>query len=324
MTDKLISIVIPVYNVEKFIRDCLDSVICQTYKVIEILLIDDGSTDRSGEICDEYEKKDQRITVLHQENQGLSSARNLGIQTAKGSLITFLDSDDMIAPRYLETLYDAMIETEADIAVSDYGRISSEGNSIKEIEECSTKCSNVVFNNVDAIKEVYGKKYHGMQFIACGKLYRKSLYKDKGIVFPIGKIHEDTFTTYKVIYAARRICYVDTPLYLYRVRSGSIMNSHFSEKSLVKFDAIKEECDFYKNNNQIELLNLAFFNYLHEKKNTINEMLTDKTIERSRVKELSKTIIGDINVYSKYIKIPLKKRISYIILAYFPRVVKFR
>lgn len=320
--NSLVSVIIPVYNVERFLSDCLASVSRQTYKNIDIILVDDGSTDCSGKTCDEYAKAENRAVVIHQENMGLSGARNTGINHAKGNYITFIDSDDMIAENFIEILYESLIQSGSDIAVSDYCRISEDEHSDDSHCYNARGTSSIIFNNADAIKAVYGKEHHGMQYIVCGKLYLKDLFITNDVRFPVGKIHEDTFITYKVLYSAEKICYIDEPLYLYRVRKGSIMNSGFSKKSLVKFEAIQEECNFFWNHDEPKLYSLAFFNLLFEKKNTIREMVNDKKIGRKEIRQFAASIREDIKGYEGKRAMPLKKRLFYTILSYFPTLAK--
>lgn len=135
MKEDLISIIVPVYKVENYLSKCLDSMICQTYKNIEIILVDDGSPDNSGKICDDYAKKDSRIKVIHKENGGLSDARNAGLKIATGKYIGFVDSDDYISVEMYEKLYNQAKKEDADIACCNYYRVKMEKNLIKELLE---------------------------------------------------------------------------------------------------------------------------------------------------------------------------------------------
>lgn len=324
MNNELVSIIIPVYNVEQFLEDCLKSVTAQTYKNIQIILIDDGSNDLSGGMCDNYALSEERAIVIHQENQGLSGARNRGLDVADGEYVTFLDSDDMLHPQFIEVLYRAIKTTKSDIAVCDYLRFpeSTRYSSTGDEKIISTDNKIMVFDNKESIKQVYENKYHGMQYISCGKLYRKSIINDRGIRFPIGKIHEDTFTTYKIIYEANLICYVDIPLYLYRERSGSITQSGFSNKSLVKFDAIKEECEFFKSHKENDLLELSFYQLLYEKKLTLKSMIGSGNITNAEINRFAKSLRTDLVSYKNEISVPIKKKMFYYALSYFPVLSK--
>lgn len=232
--EEIISVVVPVYNVEKYLPECIDSIISQTYSNIEIILIDDGSTDSSGNICDNYSKKDKRIKVIHKENTGLSDSRNLGINLSKGNLITFIDSDDIIDKNMLEVLYKNMKKEKADISIIAYSILTKKGCKCPLLPHIYMK-----LNSKDAIDYSYRMKYFSVS--AWGKLYKKHLFNN--IKYPTKKICEDQYTTYKLFYKSNIIVYDSSPLYFYRCRKSSITNSKISDT----FDCIissKEVLDF--------------------------------------------------------------------------------
>ncbi|MGN1277202.1 MAG: glycosyltransferase family 2 protein [Floccifex sp.] len=319
-----ISVIIPVYNVEKYIQSCIKSVIDQTYSDIEILLVDDGSTDKSGIICDEYAACDSRITVVHQKNAGLSAARNRGISEASCDYITFIDSDDYIAPDYIERLYRGLLESNAQICICDYKKVDEE----IEIEGLGYSCditgALVKLSNKQALENVYTGDFHGVDFISVAKLYDKRLFLDNGISFPVGKIHEDAFTTYKLLYLSERISYVDKEMYFYRIRRGSITTSAFSIKKLDKLEATRGECDFFLNHNEIDLLRLALFDHLHEHQLIIREMNDAACDVADKRKVVCQLLQEDLKKYGKYVDIPLKKRVFYKLLAIFPQMLSLR
>ena len=236
MNKPLITVVIPIYKVEEYLRECIDSILGQTYKNLEIILVDDGSPDKCGKICDEYASKDDRCIVIHQENQGLSGARNSGIQIAKGAYITFVDSDDYVNKDMIEIMYNHMVEDNADMVVAGFESFFEDG----------TKSSNdhggKVFklSKEEALDCFLFNDY--LTPCACGKLYKTSLWK--GIRFPKGKLFEDQFTIYKIIDLTQRIIYLSEPMYHYRKRSGSIGHSNFSEKTYDLYAAINEEFNY--------------------------------------------------------------------------------
>lgn len=237
--NKLVSVIVPVYNVEKYLSRCIDSIINQTYKNLEIILVDDGSPDRCGDICDQYAIKDSRIKVIHKKNGGLSDARNAGINLAKGDYITFIDSDDWIHPKYIETLYDLVKKHNADISVCNFIRTTSEDHN-DEISLIDV----IAFNKYEALEQ-FTDKYYVQMVIACGKLYKKDLFHN--VRFPVGRIHEDEFTTYKLIYNANKIVFTTTPLYYYWQREDSIMGSGFNiNHRLDALDAFIERAEFFK------------------------------------------------------------------------------
>ena len=323
MKNKLVSIVLPIYNVEKYIKYCLETVINQTYKNIEIILVDDGSTDMSGTICDEYERKDSRIKVIHKENGGLSDARNAGLKIANGEYITFVDSDDCIAYNFIEILVTMMEKNNAEISICNYKSVE-EDFSLKEknLEDNINKVH--TFNNIECIKEMYFAKIKGLEFVAWGKMYLKKLFLNNEIIYPKGKIHEDTYTTYKLIYNAKKIVFNEMKLYYYRQRNGSIMNTKFNIKYLDKLEAILETCAFFDKNSQVDLLQLAFNDYL---KNSIKLYyklhVHYNDIEKEKIKrEIIKNSKSVYDYYIKKIKYPIAKRIYYNVIFIIPDRIK--
>lgn len=231
MNKELISIIIPVYNVENYLNRCLDSVIEQSYSNIEIIVIDDGSNDDSGKICDEYALIDSRIKVIHKENGGLSDARNYGINEHKGKYITFIDSDDYVEPTYIETLYNAIKKYDADIAICSYQCIYENGTILKQRE--NMKC---LLNPEETLEEILYQTNFNVS--AWAKLYKDELFKENR--YPKGKIFEDAYTTYKLILASKKIS-VDLKIeYNYMIRENSILTSKFSEKKLLLINAYEE------------------------------------------------------------------------------------
>lgn len=247
--EDLISVIVPIYNVEKYLEECVQSIINQSYKNIEIILVDDGSPDNCPKICDNFASKDNRIKVIHKKNEGLSAARNDGTKEAKGKYICFIDSDDYIAEDYLEYLYKNIIENDADISegyLLDF--FDGEKPELKN-EEIKIK----ILNSKDAILDLY--KPEGCNVVAVNKLYKKELFKN--VEYPVGKLHEDVFTTYKVYFEAKKIVQSTKKIYFYRQRPGSITTT-FNIKRLVVLDAFKEIEDFYITNGFNDLL---IYNY---------------------------------------------------------------
>lgn len=251
-----ISIIVPVYNVEDYLVECLQSILFQTYKNIEVILIDDGSTDGSGEICEEYQKKDKRIKAAHQTNQGLSAARNKGIQMATGEYLMFVDSDDYIHSRTLEILYSAMQNVNAEISICAHKKVDDFIEIEKEkLNEYETQ----LFSGRECVRMLYSQNVVDM-VIACNKLFKKE-YFDK-ISFPVGKINEDEFVTYQILYPLNRCVYIKAELYYYRQRSGSITNKKSSIKVLDKLDAYRERIRFFEEKEDKELYSITLWKYL--------------------------------------------------------------
>lgn len=225
MEQKLISVIVPIYNVEKYLSKCIDSILNQTYINIEILLIDDGSTDNCGSICEKYKIKDSRIKVIHKANGGLSNARNYGLDNSKGSYICFVDSDDYLEPTYLEELKNNIDYYESDISICNfnyhnYNRITT--SSYKILSFCSEG------------KEKYvnlQNEFGGLTVIAWNKLYKREIFNN--IRYPDGKIFEDSYIICDLLDNAQKISYILKPLYNYVCRKESIANSftlnHFNK-----------------------------------------------------------------------------------------------
>ncbi|UOR13789.1 glycosyltransferase family 2 protein [Halobacillus amylolyticus] len=221
-----ISIIVPVYNVEPYLRRCLDSILAQTFTNIEVIVVNDGSTDGSGLICDEFATKDERVKVIHKENGGVSSARNIGIDEARGNFIGFVDSDDWVFEDMFGRLFRICLNSNCDIAVCDFAReINGKGSLLRQ--ESYTK----TMNNEEAMRQLFkGKLY---RFALCNKLYKKKCFFN--VRFPEGRIHEDLSTTYKLFYKADKVVFTNYTGYIYVKRDRSILTSRFSRKRMEAF-----------------------------------------------------------------------------------------
>ncbi len=230
--NKLVSVIIPVYNTEKYLSECVESVACQTYTNLEIILVDDGSTDSCPALCDGLSGKDGRITVIHKENGGLSSARNAGIAAARGEYVSFIDSDDVISPFFAERLLTAAEKYGADFAACLFKRFEDTVPEISEGEREPELLSR---------SEAFGCFFSGRNVdmvIAPNKLYRRSLFD--GIKYPEGRLHEDEAVIHHLIGAAEKIAWLDEPHYFYRVTPSSITTKSFS---LARLDEAKAKED---------------------------------------------------------------------------------
>ncbi len=217
MSLDLISVIIPVYKVEQYLDKCISSVVGQTYKNLEIILVDDGSPDDCPRICDEWAKKDARVKVIHKANGGLSDARNAGMAIASGELIGFVDSDDWIKAEYFDLLYRAIQETDSDISVCGINRTRIEAEA--DIDNINADFE--IFTPKEAISDIINDRK--LKVVVWNKLYKRELLKNE--FFPVGRYHEDEFFTYRIIDKAEKIVYTPFPLYNYRQREGSIMTS---------------------------------------------------------------------------------------------------
>jgi len=213
----LVSIIVPIYKVEPYLRRCLDSIVNQTYTNLEIILVDDGSPDGCPQICDEYAARDKRITVIHKENGGLSDARNAGLDICKGEYIYFIDSDDIIPSHCIDILLKIITQEKADIASSSYQEFSdAESNLVKSNQNYSY----ITINGSEALILLCRDNTPGFMS-SCMKIYKRNCFD--GIRFPLGKLYEDAHTNYKIYHTCKKICYTSAPLYYYRIRKGSIM-----------------------------------------------------------------------------------------------------
>lgn len=218
----MISIIIPIYNVEKYLEKCLDSILNQTYKNLEIILIDDGSTDNSPNICNSYCEKDKRIKIIHKNNEGVSSARNKGIELSKGKYIVFIDSDDYVSNEHIEVLYDCIISNNVDLVISNLIDISEDGIILNNEEKES-----FLMNKDQCLKELLSEDnfYH----LCCGNIYRKDLLEK--IRFNCKyRIAEDLDFLYRYIKQISSAYFLSKNTYYYLKREGSATNSIYSEK----------------------------------------------------------------------------------------------
>jgi len=249
MPSPLISVIIPIYNVEQYLRRCLDSIVNQTYTNLEIILVDDGSPDKCPQICDEYASGDNRIIVIHKENGGLSDARNAGLDICKGEFISFVDSDDWVSLEYINELYSTIKETLADIAIINHKHVTTPSS--KEIQK---RQHIKFFSKQQALFELIAKQ-HQPFVVSWGKLYRKNLFNN--IRFPVGKYHEDEFTSHLLISKASKITYSSKILYFYYQRPNSITKQKHLTDAIAAF---KNRLDFTINNKLNNLIPFAASN----------------------------------------------------------------
>lgn len=231
---ELISIIVPVYNVEQYLDACMESILGQSYSNIEVILVDDGATDNSGKLCDYYAETDERVKVIHKENGGLSDARNKGISQAMGEYIMFIDSDDVVSSGFVEYLYKLLKDSLADIAICDPVHCCPGKEIIFEPEKIEKS-----FEPEEAIVEMLYQK--SFLVAAWGKLFRKEYFND--ILFPYGMLFEDSAVMYKIFDKATKIVYGNAKLYGYMHREGSITTKTFSKKDcdiLIICDQITE------------------------------------------------------------------------------------
>lgn len=247
-----ISVIVPVYNVESYLTECVSSILNQTFSDFECIVVDDGSTDSSGKLCDDLSRKDERIRVIHQKNGGLSAARNTGLDAAKGQYISFVDSDDVVGTHFLEVLYSGIQKERTKISVCRYTRFQDG----KAYGGGSWTAHTAVWNFEKAASEL---SESGMDERAAyvtvmwNKLYDRELFRT--LRFPEGKLHEDEFLIHHLLLDARRLCICDAEQYFYRQRSSSIMGSEqkLDLRHSEVFDAFEERCRMFRGNVPPEL-----------------------------------------------------------------------
>jgi glycosyltransferase involved in cell wall biosynthesis len=308
-----ISIIVPIYNVQSYLRKCINSILNQTIENIEIILVNDGSKDKSADICEEYKKKDDRVVVIHKENGGLSSARNAGLEIATGELIGFIDSDDWIEPDYFQILYDGIIKYNADISVMHLTDVTK----YEKIEFITKRKEEwVKFTHHNAMESFFANDFIG--YSACNKLYRSNLFE--GIRYPEGMLMEDKATTYKLIYKTNSVVVNSSRKYHYYLRSDSIMQSKFNRK---KFDSLEIHMEQIKfvDRNYPEFYGLIRARYAYESFRLLLMMIRSNYSEKSDLERCLKIIKENVRYVIKEKRIGLHHKIYVLLFYLFPKVV---
>lgn len=298
--EKIISVVIPIYNTEKYLEDCIKSVVNQSYTNLDIILVNDGSTDKSKDICEKWTKKDSRIRLINQSNMGAAMAKNVGLNNIKGDLFMILDSDDLLHKNNIEILYHYMQKEKSDIIEACYTTIYKEFKNI-DIHQNSKKEN---FNTENALKElIISRKFHQTPW---NKLYKTELLKD--IRFPKDKYIDDEYWTYKLFANAKRITWINEVLYYYRQHEESTMGRMYSIKRLDAIDALYDRYKFMKKNfpNLSTLSCKVFLNnciYNFQKLCMFNELDNNQKFREDLLKKIRQTIkrekINNLNFKEK-------------------------
>ena len=249
-----ISVIVPVYKTEPYLRRCVDSILAQTFPDFELILVDDGSPDNCGLICDEYARQDSRVLVIHQENRGLSAARNAGIDwvmaNSGSEWITFVDSDDRIHPNMLERLLRANLECGTQISVCNHIRVSSD-----DTPDCPQQSEPVVYS-----WDVMYEKYW-VAVVAWGKLYSRDCFDQ--VRFPLGKIHEDAFITHQLLYRKQCAAMIWDPCYFYSPSPNSITQKPWTPQRMDHFEAIESQISFFRELGNRKLLTNSLNKYIY-------------------------------------------------------------
>ena len=254
--EPLISIIIPIYNVEAYLTKCIASVVRQIYSNIEIILVDDGSPDNCGKICDAWAEKDSRIVVIHKKNGGLSDARNVGVAKASGKYVTFVDSDDYISSDYVEYLWTLLNENDADVSCGNVASVYDQKENFLNHGKEKIQC----FDNVQTCCEML--KFKSIQMtVAWAKLYKRCLLEQNP--FPIGRYHEDEAVMYKIFYESSKTVVGNKKIYgYYQGNTSSITKSRNTKKVNDAIQALEERLDFFRQHQEYELYRMSLRPYL--------------------------------------------------------------
>lgn len=299
--NELISIIVPVYNVEKYIEKCLKSILLQTYENIEIILIDDGSIDSSGKICDYYSSKYKKIKTFHKENGGLADARNYGLDKAKGNYVCFIDSDDFINQNMIKELYSSLKRNKTQIVACKFKNVNEEF----ELKNSKLKINiqnEIVFNKKEALKAMVNLNL-GFAPNVCNKLFEKNLFT-KDCYFPDGRLYEDMIVMTKILNKVNLVSYIDCELYYYVQRKNSITEK-FNLKEIDHIDMSNEVLDFVFENCRSVYKHFVTYHAINYMA-VINKMIKNNFIDnivytkaRKFIKNNEKIIFNDDNISFK-------------------------
>ena len=304
----LISVIVPVYKVEKYLHSCIDSVLAQTFTDFELWLVDDGSPDACPEICDEYEHSDSRVKVIHKANGGLSSARNAALDRVTGNYICFVDSDDYITPDALETLYCALVETDADVAVGNMMSVDEGGN----IKEFYAPASGRTILEGDSVLSTLN------QPCAQNRLYKSGIFRS--LRFPEGRLYEDVFIYHKVLAQTKRMVLTGKTDYYYLIRSDSIMHSQYDIRFTDIVFAIKERYEWLESIGKKKLANEARL-FIYSRVAVAYANLDASIPEnRKKLREIKDIYINCYRVLMNDGTLGIKQKIRLFLLRYLPCV----
>lgn len=292
--EKLISVIVPVFNVENFIDVCISSLIKQSYSNIEIILVDDGSTDSSSMLCDKWATEDARIKVIHQTNGGLSAARNAGLDIATGDYICFVDSDDFVMEDYVKCMVDAIEETDADVAICDvitakWPALTTPitSNRILDAAECRTWLDDLI------------SREYVLMVVSWNKLYKKELFADNR--FEEGKLHEDEFMINRLLFNIKKMVYVPLEEYVYRMNSSSITGSEneFNVAHLDVIDAFTDRIDVSLVNKDVGFAKITLRNTMYKLADYYFKMEGHQSVIKSKMRDVLDKYRGIITTKQK-------------------------
>ena len=310
----LISVVIPVFNVEPYLNKCMTSIVQQSYKELEIIVVDDGSTDNSSQICDEWAVRDSRVRVIHKENGGLSDARNAGLAVATGRYISFVDSDDWLQPQFMEILMKTLKEANADIVECGVLFVDEQGQILRRRCFQGNKAEK---NRIEALRALV--KEDGVYQTVWNKLYKRDVLE--GILFEKGKYNEDDFWTYQIFDRAEKLIVIPNELYCYLQRKSSIMGGGYQLKRLNSLEARLQRMEFLQK--YTELANFTKVHIFYDCMFHFQAAL--KWLEKPEQKIVTDYIIENmrkiVGFTYKNSDVPLKYQIWFTVFRHFPFAV---
>lgn len=307
MSEPLISVIVPVYNMEKYLDECVASILGQTYSNFELILIDDGSKDSSAALIDTWAKKDDRVIAIHNQNEGVSVARNTGIDIARGEYLVFVDSDDYVAPEYIEVLVQAAKDANADMAMCGMYAL------FRDVFFRATSMPGVtqIFSPQKYMESFYINT--GFFSVAWNKIYKKQLFDT--VRFLEGRLNEDTIIMPQLIAKANKVAYVAEPLYFYRQRQGSIMHAEKREQIVLNLLNIYEELiQLHEQKKEMHLCRLAQKVYLNKSFEYFSDM---RQTNRLEIRKKQKKYCGQIVIYAKF---PILVRVKMIVFTLLPNL----
>jgi glycosyltransferase involved in cell wall biosynthesis len=318
--EDLVSVIVPVYNAEKYLKSCIDSIVNQTYNNLDIILVDDGSTDESGKICNEYACIDGRINVIHKPNGGIGDARNTGLAQVKGQWIVWVDSDDIIHKRQIEILLSAAKEKNADIVVAGYSNFSNDDN----IYSMDIEVGNIEKTEVISDKHLYDdnfiKRYSMIFTVPWGKICSHTVYE--GIGFPNVRRSDDTWTTWKLYEKAEEVVYLEKPLYFWRSNPNSCTHI-FDKEHLQGLEAYKEQLEYFHSAKKQRYVEIVFASYTEMFFWCYNRM-RENNIELTLLNPYLEYMRKNLNYLKLTKSLGVKQWIKYRYLIYYkiPKIIK--
>lgn len=305
-----ISVIVPVYKVEEYIDTCVNSIINQTFDDLEIILVDDGSPDRCGEICDQYAEKDSRIKVIHKANGGLSDARNVGFEASSGEYISFIDSDDYIQPTMLQKLYEACLNHDLKMAGCDFFYIFDNSD---DVISGSSGLTEVISAEEFFLRVIDTQKF--LEMTAWNKLYHRSLF-ESGVRYPKGKLFEDQGTTYRFVFQNEKIAHISEPLYAYRKqRAGAITSQNYSTRENDRIEMTSQMVDYVKKNHPKIATEVITYKVINCNLGILNTMIKAGTKDKKMLAILKKDTMNNI-AYVLKSKISSMKKAQIIVSAF--------